>query len=64
MRMAIEAGLEIAPIGVITTPGTKNPNRTTPPAILPLKRRQAKRMPSPHALLTQINAPIATPVSN
>jgi hypothetical protein len=25
MRMAIEAGLEIAPIGVITTPGTKNP---------------------------------------
>ena len=25
MRMAIEAGLESAPIGVITTPGTKNP---------------------------------------
>jgi len=25
MRMAIEAGLESAPFGVITTPGTKNP---------------------------------------
>src|SRR4029077_15799153 len=25
MRMAIEAGLERAPIGVVTTPGTKNP---------------------------------------
>ena len=25
MRKAIEAGLEIAPIGVVTTPGTKNP---------------------------------------
>jgi hypothetical protein len=25
MRKAIEAGLEKAPIGVITTPGTKNP---------------------------------------
>jgi hypothetical protein len=25
MRMAIEAGLESAPIGVITTPGTKYP---------------------------------------
>ena len=25
MRWAIQAGLEIAPIGVITTPGTKNP---------------------------------------
>ncbi|HEY4735903.1 MAG TPA: hypothetical protein VIH63_00745 [Xanthobacteraceae bacterium] len=25
MRAAIEAGLESAPIGVITTPGTKNP---------------------------------------
>jgi hypothetical protein len=25
MRMAIAAGLENAPIGVITTPGTKNP---------------------------------------
>jgi hypothetical protein len=25
MRMAIEAGLESAPIGVVTTPGTKNP---------------------------------------
>ena len=25
MRMAIEAGLESAPVGVITTPGTKNP---------------------------------------
>jgi hypothetical protein len=24
MRMAIEAGLESAPIGVVTTPGTKN----------------------------------------
>ena len=25
MRWAIEAGLENAPIGVVTTPGTKNP---------------------------------------
>jgi hypothetical protein len=25
MRRAVEAGLESAPIGVITTPGTKNP---------------------------------------
>ncbi len=25
MRIAIDAGLESAPIGVITTPGTKNP---------------------------------------
>ena len=25
MRAAIEAGLESAPIGVITTPGTRNP---------------------------------------
>ena len=25
MRNAIEAGLEKAPIGVVTTPGTKNP---------------------------------------
>jgi hypothetical protein len=25
MRAAIEAGLESAPVGVITTPGTKNP---------------------------------------
>jgi hypothetical protein len=25
MRAAIEAGLESAPIGIITTPGTKNP---------------------------------------
>jgi len=25
MRMAIDAGLESVPVGVITTPGTKNP---------------------------------------
>ena len=25
MRKAIEAGLETAPIGIVTTPGTKNP---------------------------------------
>ena len=25
MRMAIEAGLESAPVGVVTTPGTKTP---------------------------------------
>jgi hypothetical protein len=25
MRIAIDAGLESAPVGVITTPGTKNP---------------------------------------
>ena len=25
MRMAIDAGLESAPVGVVTTPGTRNP---------------------------------------
>jgi len=25
MRIAIESGLESAPMGVVTTPGTKNP---------------------------------------
>ena len=35
MRMAIAAGLENAPIGVITTPGTKNP-RSIPTEHCPL----------------------------
>jgi hypothetical protein len=44
MRMAIEVGLENAPIGVVTTPGTKNP----------------KFVPIDHwAALTQINARVA-----
>jgi hypothetical protein len=30
MRMAIAAGLETAPIGVVTTPGTKNPKYVPP----------------------------------
>jgi hypothetical protein len=30
MRMAIAAGLEHAPIGVITTPGTKKPKYVPP----------------------------------
>jgi hypothetical protein len=40
MRAAIEAGLENAPIGVITTPGTKNPKyvptKHPRPLVLPL----------------------------
>ena len=36
MRKAIEAGLESAPIGVVTTPGTKNPKYVpTKPSPLP-----------------------------
>ena len=35
MHAAIAAGLEIAPIGVVTTPGTKNP-RYVPAEPLPL----------------------------
>jgi hypothetical protein len=35
MRMAIDAGLESAPVGVITTPGTKNP-KYVPTEHLPL----------------------------
>jgi hypothetical protein len=35
MRWAIQAGLEIAPIGVITTPGTKSP-KYVPTEPLPL----------------------------
>jgi hypothetical protein len=30
MRAAIEAGLESAPIGIVTTPGTKNPRYMAP----------------------------------
>jgi hypothetical protein len=35
MRIAIAAGLESAPIGVVTTPGTKNPKYvpTAPPQL-------------------------------
>jgi len=32
MRMAIAAGLEIAPIGVVTTPGTRKPRYVCPNA--------------------------------
>jgi hypothetical protein len=35
MRKAIEAGLEKAPIGIVTTPGTKNP-KYIPAQPLPL----------------------------
>ena len=40
MRAAIEAGLESAPIGVITTPGTKNPKylATEPPPLVSSQR--------------------------
>jgi hypothetical protein len=39
MRMAIEAGLESAPIGVVTTPGTKRPKyiSTGQPRQVPLR---------------------------
>ena len=40
MRMAIEAGLENAPIGVITTPGTKKP-KYVPAERRPLATSQA-----------------------
>ena len=39
MRAAIEAGLESAPIGVVTTPGTKNP-RYVPTETRPLVSSQ------------------------
>ena len=39
MRAAIAAGLESAPIGVVTTPGTKNP-RYVPAEPLPLASSQ------------------------
>ena len=39
MRKAIEAGLEKAPIGVVTTPGTKNP-KYVPAQPLPLASSQ------------------------
>jgi len=39
MRKAIEAGLEKAPIGVVTTPGTKNP-KYVPAEPLPLASSQ------------------------
>ena len=35
MRMAIAAGLESAPIGVVTTPGTKNPKYVPPEHLWP-----------------------------
>ena len=40
MRMAIKAGLESAPIGVVTTPGTKNPKYipTVPPPLVSSQR--------------------------
>jgi hypothetical protein len=43
IRWAIEAGLENAPIGVVTTPGTKNP-KYVPAEPLPLasSRREAE----------------------
>jgi hypothetical protein len=40
MRMAIAAGLESPPIGVITTPGTRNPRYVaTEPSPLPSSQR-------------------------
>ena len=39
MRAAIDAGLENAPIGVVTTPGTKNP-KYVPAERLPLPSSQ------------------------
>jgi hypothetical protein len=39
MRAAIAAGLESAPIGVVTTPGTKNP-KYVPAKPLPLASSQ------------------------
>jgi hypothetical protein len=40
MRAAIDAGLESAPIGVVTTPGTKNPKYVpTEPRPLASSRR-------------------------
>ena len=39
MRMAIAAGLESAPIGVVTTPGTKNP-KNVPTETRPLVSSQ------------------------
>jgi hypothetical protein len=39
MRAAVEAGLENAPIGVVTTPGTKNP-KYVPAKPLPLPSPQ------------------------
>jgi hypothetical protein len=39
MREAIKAGLENAPIGVVTTPGTKNP-KYVPAETLPLVSSQ------------------------
>jgi hypothetical protein len=40
MRWAIQAGLESAPIGVVTTPGTKNPKHvpTEPPPLASSQR--------------------------
>jgi hypothetical protein len=45
MRAAIEAGLENAPIGVVTTPGTKNPKyvaTTTEPRPLVSSQREVE----------------------
>jgi len=41
LRAAIEAGLESAPMRVVTTPGTKNP-RYVPAEPLPLVSSQAE----------------------
>jgi hypothetical protein len=44
MRAAIAAGLEIAPIGVVTTPGTKNPRYVpTEPRPLSTSMREMER---------------------
>jgi hypothetical protein len=43
MRAAIEAGLESAPIGVVSTPGTKNPRYVpTEPAPLVSSQREVE----------------------
>jgi hypothetical protein len=45
MRAAIEAGLESAPIGVVTTPGTNNPKYVpTEPLPLPSSQRQMEHV--------------------
>jgi len=42
MRAAIEAGLERAPIGVVTTPGTKNPKYVPEPRPLVSSQRDVE----------------------
>ena len=41
MRAAIEAGLEHAPFGVVTTPGTKNPRYVPAEPLPPVSSQRA-----------------------